>query len=77
VWLKKQQLPRLSLPEICGYVPLVRFIADAVRDKNAVADGSGDSMTAASGNKGGAIDTTGGETAPLKEEGDLNGEMLF
>lgn len=26
-WLKKNSLPRLSLPNICGYIPLVRFIA--------------------------------------------------
>jgi len=29
-WLKKNKLPRLSLPVVCGYIPLVRFIAKKV-----------------------------------------------
>ncbi len=30
-WLKKKGLPRLPLPNICGYVPSVRFIAREVK----------------------------------------------
>ncbi len=36
-WLKKKSLPRLPLPNICGYVPSVRFIASAVKEKSASA----------------------------------------
>ena len=32
-WLKKSNLPRLSLPVICGYIPLVRFLASSLMDK--------------------------------------------
>jgi hypothetical protein len=30
-WLKKNSLPRLPLPNICGYVPLVRHLTKALR----------------------------------------------
>ena len=30
-WLKKHHLSRLPLPTICGYIPLVKDIADIVR----------------------------------------------
>jgi hypothetical protein len=30
-WLRAKHLPRLPLPKICGYVPLVADIADSVR----------------------------------------------
>lgn len=31
-WLKSKKLPRLPLPEICGYIPTIRYIAHAVVD---------------------------------------------
>jgi hypothetical protein len=30
-WLKKNSLPRLPLPNVCGYVPLVRHLTKALR----------------------------------------------
>jgi len=30
-WLRAKHLPRLPLPKICGYIPLVADIADSVR----------------------------------------------
>jgi len=33
-WLKKNSLPRLPLPNVCGYIPLVASLADALRDKS-------------------------------------------
>jgi hypothetical protein len=30
-WLKKNSLPRLPLPDICGYVPLTRYLAPFLR----------------------------------------------
>jgi hypothetical protein len=30
-WLKRSALPRLLLPEICGYIPLVKFLAKGLR----------------------------------------------
>lgn len=38
-WLKKNALPRLSLPAVCGYIPSVRYIAEHVMKKS-VASGS-------------------------------------
>ena len=32
-WLKKNSLPRLPLPNVCGYIPLVSNLADALKDK--------------------------------------------
>jgi len=31
-WLKKHSLPRLPLPEICSYIPTVRYIASRIID---------------------------------------------
>ncbi len=30
-WLKKNKLPRLSLPVICGYIPLVTYLAKGLQ----------------------------------------------
>ena len=32
-WLKQKSLPRIPLPSICGYIPLVREIADALKEQ--------------------------------------------
>ena len=32
-WLKQNSLPRMALPSICGYIPLVRELAAIVREK--------------------------------------------
>jgi hypothetical protein len=32
-WLKKQSLPRLTLPNICGYSPLTKYIKNELRAK--------------------------------------------
>ncbi len=29
-WLKKNQLPRIPLPNVCGYVPLVKHLTSAL-----------------------------------------------
>jgi len=34
-WLKKQKLPRMSLPVICGYIPLVTHLAKGLKSKAA------------------------------------------
>lgn len=30
-WLKKNNLPRLPLPVVCGYIPLVTYLAKGLR----------------------------------------------
>jgi hypothetical protein len=42
-WLKGKSLPRLPLPNICGYLPSVKFIANAVRLKDKRGRSGGDS----------------------------------
>ena len=32
-WLKKNKLPRLPLPQVCGYIPLVRHLSQKLRAK--------------------------------------------
>ena len=32
-WLKQKSLPRMPLPSICGYIPLVRELADVLKDQ--------------------------------------------
>ena len=34
-WLKKNKLPRLSLPVICGYIPLVTYLAKGLQARTA------------------------------------------
>ena len=36
-WLRKNNLPRLPLPVICGYIPLVSYAMEALRSQNAMA----------------------------------------
>jgi hypothetical protein len=31
-WLKKMSYPRLTIPNICGYAPLVSYLANQVKD---------------------------------------------
>ena len=39
-WLKKNELPRLPLHDICGYAPLVRYIAPKLQAKDVDANGA-------------------------------------
>lgn len=32
-WLRKNALPRLALPEVCGYIPLARLLRNSLRSK--------------------------------------------
>jgi hypothetical protein len=38
LWLKKKNLPRLSLPVICGYIPLVNYLAKGLKDNKAAVE---------------------------------------
>ncbi|KAJ1429457.1 hypothetical protein B484DRAFT_361726 [Ochromonadaceae sp. CCMP2298] len=33
-WLKKNKLPRLSLPIVCGYIPLVKYLAPGLKSSS-------------------------------------------
>lgn len=35
-WLKKQSLPRLPLPAVCGYIPLTKYLVGGLRMKEEV-----------------------------------------
>lgn len=44
-WLKKNKLPRMSLPVICGYIPLVSYLAKGLQSRTS----SSSNPTAATG----------------------------